>query len=187
MDRNAPWLPLFEDQDHQILLLSRLTGAVREAPWISLRTANGAVYFGNVITRETRWFPPHRWIEGWITRPSPHMQTNKYGENGYYGHPLFPPRSVYLRDMLPPEIGRLRVDGGAPYMHSGGLPQYAPDAYDTPRTHPAATATADAHHWATGFIAGRGTMTPLMLDDRSGRRWTIRTVPINIGHSSASE
>ena len=34
------------------------------------------------------------------------------------------------------DISRLRVEGGAPYLHSYGSPQYSPDRFDTFQTYP---------------------------------------------------
>jgi hypothetical protein len=40
------------------------------------------------------------------------------------------------RDMLPWQMARVRVDGGAPYLGMGGRPQYPPDHFDTSSTYP---------------------------------------------------
>ena len=62
-------MAIFHDADHEVLLRHKLTDAIRDAPWISLRTdEQGRIFFANLVTRETRWFPPHRWMEGWISR-----------------------------------------------------------------------------------------------------------------------
>jgi hypothetical protein len=33
-----------------------------------LRTRDGRAYFANLLTRETRWLPPHLWMRGWVSR-----------------------------------------------------------------------------------------------------------------------
>ena len=135
----ADWMPEYHDFDHVILMRHRLTGAVREAPWISLRTPSGQIYFGNLTTRDTRWFPPHRWMDGWVTR-------NQDCPDGNF---TAPPRadafdsanlgnSTYSRYLLPTDICRLRVEGGAPYLHSYGVPQYGADKFDSAQTYPMA-------------------------------------------------
>ena len=50
--------------------------------------------------------------------------------------------SFYSRSLLPPEISRLRVEGGAPYLHSYGVPQYESDRFDSVHSHPLVAATA---------------------------------------------
>ena len=66
---DTPWIVLYQDSDSRVLLFHRLTGAIREAPWIALRTFGGRVYFAKVVTRETSWFPPPLWMAGWVMRP----------------------------------------------------------------------------------------------------------------------
>ena len=56
------WYAIVRDNKNVINLYNVLTGAVRAAPWVALRTSGLTVYFANLITRETRWFPPHRWM-----------------------------------------------------------------------------------------------------------------------------
>ena len=130
----VPWVAIFQDSDDRVLLFSQITGAIRGAPWISLRTLAGRVFFANIVSGETRWAPPHLWMEAWVTRPS-------IGLTGVHrrddDHDLFGRGSPYCRHLMPPALARLRVDGGAPYMNSTGLPQYPADSYDSARTHPA--------------------------------------------------
>ena len=131
--RDGKWMPIFRDREHWILLLNLETGAVREAPWILLRTDDGHVFFANLFTRETRWFPPHRWMQEWVTRS---FVPSNYRAHGAVGCHYLPLGSPLLRHMLDPYIARLRVEGGAPYLHERGVPQYAPDVYDTLETYP---------------------------------------------------
>jgi hypothetical protein len=133
----TPWVPIWEDASDEIGLYNRETGAVRNAPWVSLRTASGCVYFANLTTRDTRWFPPHRWMEDWQTRPG--FALNGYpphvGASPTWGSP-FAECPAFARALLPMEIARLRVDGGAPYSDACGLPQYEADKLDTALTYP---------------------------------------------------
>mmetsp|Transcript_2560 Transcript_2560/g.8144 ORF Transcript_2560/g.8144 Transcript_2560/m.8144 type:complete len:347 (-) Transcript_2560:968-2008(-) len=57
--RGTRWEPIFEDADSRVRLYNVDTGSVRDAPWISLRTPEGCVFFANLVSHETRWFPPH--------------------------------------------------------------------------------------------------------------------------------
>jgi hypothetical protein len=65
--RGTDWVPLFEDATNDVKLYNTRTGAVRDAPWIVLYTSSGQRLFINLLTRESRWFPPHRWMEGWVS------------------------------------------------------------------------------------------------------------------------
>ena len=67
--RNTGWYPLFRDADNCIQLYHSETGTVRYAPWIALRTDSGIVFFVNLVTMVSRWMPPHRWADLWISRP----------------------------------------------------------------------------------------------------------------------
>jgi len=131
------WMPIYRDAESVVLLRHRLTGAVREAPWISLRTAMGGIYFANLVTRDSRWFPPHRWMDGWVTRGHRAVRGSDTLDqcDPFVG-------SFYSRSLLPPEISRLRVEGGAPYLHSYGVPQYESDRFDSVHSHPLVAATA---------------------------------------------
>lgn len=127
----TPWEPIFQDSNDRVLLFHRLTGAIREAPWIALRTSGGRAYFANLLTRETRWFPPRLWMEGWLFRPLCSADRRGCPEP----HPLFG-GTAYGRSLLPPELARSRVEGGAPYLDARGSPQYGADAWDSSHTHP---------------------------------------------------
>lgn len=127
--RGTSWLPLFEDCENKVFLFNSETGCVRAAPWISLRTSNGCVFFVNLVTHQTRWLPPCRWMEDWVSRPSVIE-----AENRGYGTPLDGTR--HARDLLPPSAARRRVEGGAPYLWESGLPGYARDHLDSPLTYP---------------------------------------------------
>jgi hypothetical protein len=52
-------------------------------------------------------------------------------------------RRVDPQELLCPQLARMRVDGGAPYLIYTGRPQYPPDDYDTPDTYPLA-----GYRWA---------------------------------------
>jgi len=132
MLRNTDWMLVREDAANRLLLVSKVTGAVREAPWISLLSTTGVVYFVNLISHETRWLPPHRWMEAWVARPE-HEADEVAGT--WPGLPIGP-RRPDERDPLPQCFARRRVDGGAPYMHESGAPQYPPDERDTAVTYP---------------------------------------------------
>jgi len=119
----TPWVALFDDAVNCVQLVNRLTGAVRNAPWISLRTDFGCVYFANLVTRQTRWFPPRRWMEGWVSRP----HSNSTGRSDLpTGSPLCRTMCCpsYSRGMLPVSAARLRVDGGSPYLDGQGQPPW---------------------------------------------------------------
>ena len=124
------WISIVRDNKNVIELYNELTGAVRSAPWIALRTSGLAVYFANLLTRETRWFPPHRWMEDWISRPAV-CDDERVST-------VFDPLSVVGKRMLPLSLGRQRVEGGSPYLDAQypSRPQYEPDNEDTPDTYP---------------------------------------------------
>ena len=131
--RDCSWMPIFEDCEHGVLMMNLQTGAVREAPWISLRTHHGLTFFANLTTRETRWFPPYTWMDGWVER----AQSIRDGRGPTaVSNSMLPARSPLLRNVLEPRASRLRVDGGAPYLCTHGVPQYLADELDTARTHP---------------------------------------------------
>jgi hypothetical protein len=90
----------------------------------------GSVFFANLITHETRWFPPHRWMAGWISRPS-HVSpsghiTPELWDALFVGHRLG-------QLLLPLAIARQRVECGAPpSLYERGIPQFsADDTWDT--------------------------------------------------------
>ena len=122
-------MAIFEDHSDRVLLMSLSTGAVREGPWISLRTPRGTVYFANLVSRATRWFPPQLWMHGWIERPEPSSRNDIFST---YARP----RSLQI--VLSCAAARRTVEGGAPYMYddSQGLPQYDADEADTVDTYP---------------------------------------------------
>ena len=123
--RGTSWIAIYEDYDHRIRLFNTATGSERYGPWISLRTSRGGVFFANLITRETRWFPPHRWMASWVSRL--HADGT--------GSPLI---DLYPRSVMSPAVSRLCVEGGAPYLdsHLTGRPQYEPDILDTQHSYP---------------------------------------------------
>ena len=126
----SPWTPLYADVAGVIKLWHRRTGSVRLAPWISLRTGAGTVYFANVSTQETRWFPPRGWMSGWTARTQ--MDKNFYGTS--YEIPAIQSSD---RDRWPMHIARLMTEGGAPYLYDGhGVPEYPCDEFDTAHTYP---------------------------------------------------
>ena len=138
MRREGRWKPIFRDRKEETLLLNLDTGAVRAAPWVCLRTEYGGIFFANLWTRETRWKPPHLWMEDWIERVS-YPVSFSIRNPVELSCPYLAETSPLRRDMLPLMIGRMRVDGGAPYMYEAtqGVPRYKPDEWDTPDTHPA--------------------------------------------------
>jgi hypothetical protein len=134
------WHPLYSDRLGRVCLYHAETGAVREAPWVCLRNQPyGSVFFANLITQESRWFPPHRWMESWISRPT-YLDSNccyrNTGDNrdlcerAFAGHRL-------EQQLLPLAIARQRVECGAPpSLYERGVPQYLPDPDDTWDSHP---------------------------------------------------
>ena len=125
------WHPLYSDHQGRVCLYHAETGAIREAPWICMRVPCGNVYYVNLVTAETRWFPPHRWMEGWISRPryTPDDECS-LRDSVFDGHRL-------SQQLLPLVLARQRTECGAPpYLYERGMPQYEPDGDDTPDTHP---------------------------------------------------
>ena len=132
--RFTGWTPFFRDATNEVFLMNLSTGAVREGPWISLRTAGGLIYFANLVSRETRYLPPHCWMNGWISRMSHNDAT--YAADC---HPCASLPEGRAYDTRMPQIGvygRQCVEGGAPYLCDSGRPQYPPDEFDTPETYP---------------------------------------------------
>ncbi len=72
-----------------------------------------------------RWLPPRTWMPGWVSRsrrcPREGIKIN---------NPLQASRR-FTDLLLPRDIARKRVEGGAPYMHERGKPQYTPDMDDS--------------------------------------------------------
>ena len=136
------WAPIFRDGTHEVFLVHQQTGAVRSAPWIALRTRDGRAYFANLLTRETRWLPPHLWMQGWVSRLEIDSASPASADIGSMSQAL----SSGGRDLpcdcrrpLPTLVGRQRVEGGAPYMYEPtlGVPQYPPDErWDSQLTYP---------------------------------------------------
>ena len=121
-------MSLFDDVVHSILFLNLSTGCARFGPWLSIRTQNGEVYFGNLVSRETRWFPPKHWMAHWCDRPT-------YGDHGYSTKIVHLPQ---LRLLVQHEQLRHSVEGGAPYLYESthGVPTYDSDELDTSLTYP---------------------------------------------------
>ena len=141
LQRFGRWMPIYRDRQDEIHFLNLNTGAVRAGPWISLRTEHGCVFFANLLTRDTRWFPPHQWMDHWIARMQLSSDRGRdrirwVGASGE-DDPTIYVRPDVMRHVLDPQLARLCVEGGAPYLHACGMPPYAPDAFDTPDTHPA--------------------------------------------------
>ena len=131
------WYPLYHDHQGRVCLYHAETGAVREAPWICLRNVAslGQIFYVNLVTQETRWLPPHRWMEGWISRPhiGPHGDLR---DSLFEGHRL-------SQQLLPLVLARQRTECGAPPLfYERGVPQFEPDDDDTPDTHPLCKCTA---------------------------------------------
>ena len=137
------WAAIYRDGVHEVFLVHQQTGAVRHAPWIALRTRDGLAYFANLLTRETRWLPPHLWMHGWVSRLDVESASALAAADdrlmsralGTAGREL----PCDGRKPLPPLLGRQRVEGGAPYMYelSLGVPQYPPDEHwDSQLTYP---------------------------------------------------
>jgi hypothetical protein len=120
------WVPLFRDSENRIQVYNKLTGCVRNGPWICLRPPKqNGVYFANLVTKRTRWLPPPGWFEDWVSRPGANFTGLRYPVE----HPL-------ARWVLPIPDARHRVEGGAPYLGMWGRPQYESDELDTPHTYP---------------------------------------------------
>ena len=131
LDKHVEWVAVFEDAARSIRLFNVRTGCLRVAPWLSLRTGDGTPYFINLNTRESRWYPPAGWWEGWLSRPEP-LETSACGVSELDGV------QAYRRNRLPVKYARLLVEGGAPYLYDQGAPQYPPDYMDNKDTHPLA-------------------------------------------------
>ena len=78
------------------------------------------MYFANLTTRDTRWIPPHLWMDGWVARRP--MDITTAGT-----HPFEHLEATQTFDDKTPLVGRYEresVHGGAPYLYERGLPQY---------------------------------------------------------------
>ena len=130
------WHPLYSDHQGRVHLYHAETGAVREAPWICVRDAKslGRVYYINLITGSSRWLPPHRWMECWVSRPNSDPIDGTLRDSLFDGHRL-------SQLLLPMFLARQRTECGAPPLYyERGIPQFTPDHDDTPDTHPACSA-----------------------------------------------
>ena len=142
LNSNSNWTALYRDASHEVMLLNTRTGAIRDAPWISLRTSGGCVYFANLITGQTRWLPPAGWMQGWRARIYFPLGTPTQDEsdNGALSIEWHSERAYDERSglMFLGTEGRRHVEGGAPYLYEArqGIPQYPPDAFDSPQTYP---------------------------------------------------
>jgi hypothetical protein len=136
----TPWSLLRNDAAGDALLLCRTTGLLRGAPWISLCDVNGCVFFANVQTRQTRWFPPNRWWTDMISRPGHEPWTRDRNAPPMLGDSvadtLLVRRHPLMRDFLGIATARTMVEGGSPYLGEFGKPQYARDLLDTGETYP---------------------------------------------------
>ena len=63
LERSSSWIVLRNDLKHEIHLYNRITGATREGPWFTYPFHHRPCFI-NFVTHETRWFPPHRWLDG---------------------------------------------------------------------------------------------------------------------------
>ena len=69
-------------------------------------------------------------MPGWVSRPR-----RRPREGIEIDNPLQASRR-FTDLLLPREIARKRVEGGAPYTHEHGEPQYAPDKDNSEQTYP---------------------------------------------------
>ena len=173
------WMAIYRDATNEVLLLHQQTGAVRYAPWICLRTRDGRVYFANLVTRETRWLPPHLWMRGWVSRVSSSCgtATSRLAPSDMADIAPFQLSDAICDDprLLPcdtrrplhPSLACRRVEGGAPYLYemSHGVPQYHPEPWDDQSSYPldgnyvhwprACTPDRSAEREAFGATVGR--------------------------------
>ena len=102
---------------------------MRAAPWIALRAGNG-LYYANLLTGDTRWFPPHRWMQCWESRAC-----DSGAGDGSLVTPFAGTRVAQW--LWPLELSRLRTEGGSvPSLYERGLPPWAVDDSDTADSHP---------------------------------------------------
>ena len=158
------WSLLRNDAAGHALLLCRATGLLRGAPWISLCDVKGCVFFANVLTRQTRWFPPNRWWADMISRPEHrgHLPVDRHARpepGDSVADTLLSRRHPLMRDFLGIATARTMVEGGSPYLGEFGKPQYARDLLDTGETYPWVDETgsllAEVAPWpCSGAIAG---------------------------------
>ena len=107
------------------------------APWICLRDQSGCVYFANLLTRVTQWFPPKLWMQENIARPPihdidvPYQRVDDLQSIALCLASAHAPPSKLTR-----LVNRTMVEGGAPYRNCVGLPHYPPDSFDNDLTFP---------------------------------------------------
>ena len=131
------WFVLFVDATDEVLLYHGRTGHVRLAPWISLRDEYGCVYFGNLMTRVTQWFPPKLWMRENLARPPVHDIDVPYQRvDDLQSIALCLASAQAPSSKLTRLVNRMMVEGGAPYRNCVGLPHYPPDSFDNDLTFP---------------------------------------------------
>jgi len=151
---HVDWITVYRDCGQRPLYAHRTTGSVREGPWIALRSTTGCAYYANLVTQVTRWFPPPLWMEGWVSRiPAPPVAMNPASLSVSLIGGRDGDRPFDSRSLLPVELARLRVEGGAPHLHERGLPQYPRDLSDTEYTYPACTTSPAAKPSALAQLA----------------------------------
>ena len=135
----GPWRAQFTDCTAHVTMHCTLTGATRYGPWVSLRDDCGCVFYANLCTRLTRWFPPPRWMCDWLSR-APDPATAELPVTCFSSHDVekYDPRSPFARGRLPQAEARLRAEGAAPFLCSGrDRPHYPREETDTPQSYPA--------------------------------------------------
>ena len=95
------------------------------------------MYFGNLITRVTQWYPPKLWMQENIARPPLHdidipcQRVDDLQSIALCLASAHAPPSKLTR-----LVNRTMVEGGAPYRNCIGLPHYPPDSFDNDLTFP---------------------------------------------------
>ena len=142
---HVDWVTVYRDCGQRPLFAHRTTGSVREGPWIALRSTTGRAYYANLVTQVTRWFPPPQWMEGWVSRmPAPPVAMDPVSLSVSLLGGRDGDRPFDSRALLPVELARLRVEGGAPHLHERGMPRYPQDHLDTEFTYPLECSPAPA-------------------------------------------
>jgi hypothetical protein len=111
------WHAIADDETNSVYLVSLTTAAVRSAPWISARTTGGAVFFANLLTKQTQWLPPETWSSGWI-------EFGTADARGRTSNSLVGAHAM-LRHALPSCTAGSMVEGGSAYA---GMPRRSPPA-----------------------------------------------------------